>query len=49
VHFCENVSQDIAGTVLASHITQGNITKMAETIVKTENLDAVSKTAKNSS
>jgi len=41
VHFCETVAQDIAGTGLASRVAQGNITKMAETIVKMENLDAV--------
>jgi len=31
----------MAGTVLANRIAQGNITKMAETIVKMENLDTV--------
>jgi len=34
VHFCETVAQDMAGTVLADHIAQGNITKTAKKIVK---------------
>jgi hypothetical protein len=41
VHFCETVVQDIARAVLANRVAQGNITKMAETIVKMESLDAI--------